>query len=80
MKIYAVYDRKIEYFMQPFAAPDAKAVLSGIAREVNTKDSTIAQAPYDFEIWELGVMDENGYINPNKTLIANCAMLVRKEP
>ena len=79
MKIYAIRDRLLDYYMQPFAGPEDKAVLASIARMINTQgeQSDIAQAPHHFEVWELGSIDEEGHINPTRKLIADCSSLVR---
>lgn len=79
MKIYAIRDRLLDYYMQPFAGPDDKAVLASIARMINTQgeQSDIAQAPHHFEVWELGDIDEEGHINPTRKLLADCSSLVR---
>jgi len=79
VKIYAIRDRLLDYYMQPFAGPDDKAVLASIAKIVNTQgeQSDIAQAPHHFEVWELGEIDQEGHINPTRKLIADCAALIR---
>lgn len=79
MKIYAVRDRMIDYFLQPFAAPDDKNVLAAIARQVNHQESTdaIAQTPHHFEIWRLGQVEEDGTLTPGKEFIADASSLIR---
>lgn len=79
MKIYAIRDRLLDYYMQPFAGPDDKAVLASIARMINTQgeQSDIAQAPHHFEVWELGTLDDEGNLTPTRKLIADCHALVR---
>lgn len=79
MKIYAIKDRLIDYFMQPFAGPEDKAVMAAIARTINNVGdmSDIAQAPHHFEIWQLGQVTEDGHLIPERALIADCASLVR---
>lgn len=79
MKIYAIRDRLLDYYMQPFAGPDDKPVLASIAKMINAQgeQSDIAQAPHHFEVWELGTIDEEGHINPTRKLLADCNSLVR---
>lgn len=79
MKIYAIRDRLIDYFQQPFAGPDDKNVLASVARLINNGEITsdIAQAPHHFEIWELGEIDQEGHINATRKLVADCGSLVR---
>lgn len=79
MKIYALKDRLIDYFMQPFIGPDDKNVLASVARLVNQGDVTsdITQAPHQFEVWSLGYIAEDGHIVPEKTYLADCSSLIR---
>lgn len=79
MKIYAVRDRLIDYFMQPFVGQSDKQVLSALSETIN-RDHThaIQAAPHHFEVWELGEVDEDtGEIRPKRQLLADCASLVR---
>jgi len=80
MKIYALRDKLINYFMLPFAAPSDADVLAGIAQQVNTQESmsAIAQAPHHFEIWKLGEVDDQGHITPKKELLADANSLIRE--
>lgn len=80
MKIYAIRDRLIDYFMQPFVGPDNKSVLASVAKLVNQEGtSDIAQAPHHFEVWELGEVNaEDGHITPKLDFIADCSSLVRR--
>jgi len=78
MNIYAVRDRLIDYYLQPFAGPDEKNVLAAIAQQVNgDQESAISQAPHQFEVWELGTVDQEGNITPTRRLVADCASLIR---
>jgi len=78
MNIYAIRDRLIDYYLQPFAGPDEKNVLAAIAAQVNGDiDSAINTAPHHFEVWELGKVDQEGHITPTRKLICDCASLVR---
>lgn len=79
MKIYAIRDRLIDYWQQPFAGPDDRAVMQAVARGVNSGEATsdIAQAPHHFEIWQLGLVTEDGHLVPERKFICDCASLVR---
>ncbi|QXP08145.1 MAG: nonstructural protein [Arizlama microvirus] len=79
MKIYAIRDRLIDYFMQPFVGPDDKSVLASVARLVNTGEVTsdIAQAPHQFEVWCLGNVSDDGHLVPEKQYLADCHSLIR---
>lgn len=79
MKIYAIRDRLIDYFMQPFVGPDDKSVMASVARLVNTGEVTsdIAQAPHQFEVWTLGQVTEEGHLVPERQYLGDCSSLVR---
>ncbi|QXP08230.1 MAG: nonstructural protein [Arizlama microvirus] len=79
IKIYAIRDRLIDYFMQPFVGPDDKSVLASVARLVNNGEVTsdIAQAPHQFEVWTLGSVSEEGHLIPERGYLADCSSLVR---
>lgn len=79
MRIFAVRDRLIDYYMQPFAAPGVKDVLAALANQVNTENqgNAIYQAPHHFEVWQLGIVTEDGHITPEREFIADLSSLVR---
>lgn len=79
MKVFAIKDRLIDYFMQPFVAHDEKGVMAAIANVINTEPykDAISQAPHHFEIWRLGEIDEDGHLHTSKELIAGCESLIR---
>lgn len=81
IKIYAIRDRLIDYFMQPFVGPDDKTVLASVARLVNQGDITsdIAQAPHQFEVWKLGDVAEDGTLVPEKQYLQDCSSLIRPD-
>lgn len=78
MNIYALRDRLIDYYMQPFAGPDHKSVMAAVARTVNQEGmNDIYQAPHHFELWQLGEVTDDGHIVEKRELIADCASFVR---
>lgn len=79
MKIYAIRDRLIDYFQQPWAAPGDKEVMTAIAAAINNgeNNSAIAQAPHHFEIWRIGEVDEQGHITPSREFLGDCSSLIR---
>lgn len=79
MKIYAIRDRLIDYFMVPFAAQDDKSVLAAISRTINkgTNNDDISAHPQHFEVWLLGEVDQDGNITPRKEILSPCSLLVR---
>lgn len=79
MKIYAVRDRLIDYFQTPFVAPGDNEVKAAMARMINNGEVTsdIQQAPHQFQIWCLGEVHEDGHIEPQQVIVAECASLIR---
>lgn len=79
MKLYAIKDILIDYFLQPFAAPDDPSVLAAIARSVNSGEiSDLAQAPHHFQIWQIAEIDKDGHVTPRRELLAECSSLIRE--
>lgn len=79
MKIYAIRDRLIDYWGQPFVGPDNGAVKQAVARTVNSGDVTsdIANAPHHFEIHQLGYVTEEGHLVAERSFVCDCASLIR---
>lgn len=80
MKIYAIRDRLIDYFMQPFFGPSDKQVLAAIAQTVNDQEgkSAINQTPQHFEVWRLGEIDEQtGQVEGDREYLADADSLIR---
>lgn len=80
MKIYAVRDRLIDYFLKPFIADSDKQVLASASEAINREDNRdpIAQTPSHFEIWRLGEIDENtGNVKATPELLADATSLIR---
>jgi len=79
MNIYAVRDRLIDYYLHPFAAHTDKEVMGALATAINREGNmdAIAQAPHHFEIWKIGIIIENGNIQPCKELLGTADSLVR---
>lgn len=79
MKIYAIKDRLIGYFLVPFIAPSDKEIMAGISHEINRPDNyaAIAQSPHHFEIYTLGEIDDEGNITVRKEFICDCGSLIR---
>jgi len=80
VNIYAIRDRLIAYYLHPFAASNDKEVLAAVATTINREGNpdAIAQAPHHFELWELGIIDdEEGQITPTRRLVCDCASLIR---
>lgn len=80
MNLYAVRDRLIDYWLTPFAGPDDKAVMSGLAQVVNDQETNrdIAQAPQHFELWQIATITSDGHVEPKKGLVCQLDSLVRR--
>jgi len=83
MKIYAIRDRMLDFYLTPFVAEDEpKVVMHSLAELINNKESkhAVAQAPHHFELWTLGeINQETGGITRTPELVADCASLVRRD-
>lgn len=80
MKMYAVRDRLVDYFLQPFFAPSDAQALSAVAMTVNDQESkhAITLHPEHFEIWRLAELDENtGQVGGNREFLQDAASLFR---
>lgn len=79
MKIYAIRDRLIDYYMAPFTAPDDNEAKAGVAFTINNEEtrSAINQAPHHFELWRLGEIHKEGHLKPAREFLADCSSLVR---
>lgn len=79
MKIYAIKDRMIDYFMTPFAAPNDNEVMASLSNEINREGNlnAIAAAPHHFEIHCLGEVDDSGNLHAKREFVCDCSNLVR---
>lgn len=81
MKIYALRDRLLNYYLPPFVAPEDNQVKASLANVVNSGDATgVAQAPQHFELWRLGEVTPEGHVLGAKELLCDCHALIRAQP
>lgn len=84
MKLYALKDRLLDYFMQPFAAPGDKEVMAAVSATVNNlgglDTNAVSAAPHHYEIWRLAEVDDQGHVTSSREFLADCSALVRKKP
>lgn len=59
MKIYSVYDSKIEAFMQPFFMPAKGAALRAFSECVNDEKHQFGKYPGDFTLFEIGSFEDS---------------------
>lgn len=78
MNLYAIHDRLIDHWMQPFVGNSDKEVMAAISQAINHPETThaIAQAPHHYEIYKIGEVFE-GHIKPCREFVADCSTLVR---
>jgi len=80
MKLYAIRDKLIDYFLRPFTAENDKEVMASLAETINNDQNKapIAQTPSHFEIWILAEVDgETGIVIPKKEFLGDASSLVR---
>lgn len=66
MKLFAVYDTKACFYLQPFPETSTIAALRGFDVAVNEGKSTFSRFPDDFCLMELGSFDQkSGELVPN---------------
>lgn len=80
MRIYAIRDRLLDYYQQPFIAQDDKPVLGAISNQLhNGANIDWQNAPHHFEIWRLGKVTQEGYIEQDRELLATLDSLIRPD-
>lgn len=79
MKVYAIRDRMLDFYNQPFVGPNDKAVMASVAQHINNPGATdaIAQAPQHFELYALGEILEDGQLVARKEFLGDCSSLIR---
>lgn len=58
LRIFSVYDAKVEAFMRPFVAPTYGAAERGFRDAVQDKQSEMSKHPEDYRLMYLGLFDE----------------------
>lgn len=59
MKLFAMYDKKAGFYMQPFPDTSTIAALRGFEVAVNDSKSIFSRFPDDFELHELASFDQH---------------------
>lgn len=79
MKIIAVKDILLDYFMTPFCTHSVHEAIGGIAAVINNPENqdAISKSPSQFQIWLLGEVDPEGAVTARRELLASCHSLVR---
>lgn len=79
MKIFAIRDRLLDYYQRPMVFDRAPDLMAALAKAINSTEgeNEIQQAPEQFELWQLGEVDDQGNLKAERQLIINCASLIR---
>lgn len=83
LKIFTVYDSKVESYMNPFFCKSVGEALRSFQEIANDKNHQIGKYPADFTLFEIGTYnDENGRIEMFDALksIGLALEYVRQEP
>ena len=71
MILVALYDRATEAFAPVMTVHTRGEAIRSFRNEIKQKDSPLAMHPTDFELYQVGIYDnETGAIEPAKELIA----------
>lgn len=69
-KVFAVYDSKVEAYMNPFCMRSKGEAIRAFTSTVNSGESAISKYPEDFTLFEIGEYDEmTGVLTPHETRI-----------
>lgn len=59
LKIYAIYDSKVEAFMQPFFMQSKGAAIRAFTDLANDPSTTVGKHPEDYTLFELSDWDDS---------------------
>lgn len=82
MKMFSVYDSKVEAFLQPFFMRTAAAALSAFTDLVNDSSTMFAKHPGDYTLFMLGDWEDETALFSPQTAPVNLALgqtLVREQ-
>ncbi|WNK12725.1 MAG: nonstructural protein [Microvirus sp.] len=81
LKIYSIYDAKVDAYSQPFYSPTNGSALRAFSDHVNEAGSNPNKHPEDYYLYELGEFnDQDGTITGNKpTRLGGAAEYLKKE-
>lgn len=57
--IVSIRDSAVKAYMRPFFVPSLGSAIRSFGDEVQRKDSDIAKHPTDYELYELGLFDDD---------------------
>lgn len=56
-KVFAVYDLKAEFFMQPYFSESVGGAVRAFGDAANDKNSPLSKHPSDYQLFEIGSFD-----------------------
>lgn len=59
LKVYSIFDSKVEAFMQPFYCKSKGEAIRSITEAVNDPKTSLSKYPEDFTLFELGSWDDS---------------------
>lgn len=79
MKLYAIRDRLLDYYMKPFVGESDPQVLAAMANLINGEaEHVFKQAAQHFEVWRLAEIDEKtGQVGGDREFLIDCPSLIR---
>lgn len=82
LKVFTVYDSKVEAYMTPFFAPTVGAALRSWETAVNDGQSMMSKHPGDYSLFEVAEFDEKtGSFTPHKAHVnLGLAVEFKKQP
>ncbi|QXP08141.1 MAG: nonstructural protein [Arizlama microvirus] len=76
LKVFSVYDSKVEAYKQPFFMSTKGEAVRGILEVLDRQDHPFAKYPADFTLFELGEYDDaNGKMLPLPTPISHGSLV-----
>lgn len=78
--VYAIRDRLLNYFMQPFIAHNDASALASIGETVNEPGGShaIQKSPHHFEVWRISEITDDYEALPKKAFLADASSLIRE--
>lgn len=76
MKVFSIYDSKVEAYMRPFFEQTRGSAIRAITEAVNDKSTGLAKHPADFTLFELGDFDDADANFKLHSSPVNCGVLL----
>lgn len=72
--VYAVFDKKVGAYAQPFFVTHEQVALRSFAAACQDKDLTIGKFPEDYALYQVGVFDDaSASLTPDLRFVAEAA-------